>query len=98
MNNKLFGTDGVRGRANLYPITPEIALLLGKAIAHVFQASGRGEKKAVVGKDTRLSCYMLEAALIGGLLSKAWTPWPSARCLPPPWHTLPNPSMPPAES
>jgi len=70
MNNKLFGTDGVRGRANLYPITPEIALLLGKAIAHVFQASGRGEKKAVVGKDTRLSCYMLEAALIGGLLSK----------------------------
>jgi phosphoglucosamine mutase len=70
MNNKLFGTDGVRGRANIYPITPEIALLLGKAIAHVFQASGRGEKKAVVGKDTRLSCYMLEAALIGGLLSK----------------------------
>lgn len=68
--NKLFGTDGVRGRANLYPITPEIALLLGKAIAHVFRASGRGEKKAVIGKDTRLSGYMLEAALISGLLSK----------------------------
>ncbi len=70
MNNKLFGTDGVRGHANLYPITPEVALLLGKAIAHVFQASGCGEKKAVVGKDTRLSCYMLEAAVIAGLLSK----------------------------
>jgi phosphoglucosamine mutase len=70
MSNKLFGTDGVRGHANLYPITPEVALLLGKAIAHVFQASGCGEKKAVVGKDTRLSCYMLEAAVIAGLLSK----------------------------
>ncbi|MFA6930247.1 MAG: phosphoglucosamine mutase [Lentisphaeria bacterium] len=68
--NKLFGTDGIRGRANLYPITPDIALLLGKALAQVFRASGHGEKKAVVGKDTRLSGYMLEAALISGLLSK----------------------------
>ena len=67
---KLFGTDGIRGRANLYPITPEMALALGKAIAQVFNAQGHGEKKAIVGKDTRLSGYMLEAALNSGLLSK----------------------------
>lgn len=66
---KLFGTDGVRGKANSYPITPEIALLIGKATAHVFQAAGRGEKKAIIGKDTRLSGYMLEAALTSGMLS-----------------------------
>ena len=66
---KLFGTDGVRGKANTYPITPEIALLIGKATAHVFQAAGHGEKKAVIGKDTRLSGYMLETALTSGMLS-----------------------------
>ena len=67
---KLFGTDGIRGKANCYPITPEIALTLGKAIAHVFGASGHGERKAVIGKDTRLSGYMLEAALTSGLIRK----------------------------
>ncbi|MDD3695956.1 MAG: phosphoglucosamine mutase [Lentisphaeria bacterium] len=67
---KLFGTDGIRGRANLYPITAEMALSLGKAIAQVFNARGLGEKKAIIGKDTRLSGYMLEAALNSGLLSK----------------------------
>jgi phosphoglucosamine mutase len=66
---KLFGTDGVRGKANAYPITPEIALLIGKATAHVFQAAGLGEKKAIIGKDTRLSGYMLEAAITSGMLS-----------------------------
>ncbi len=66
---KLFGTDGVRGRANTYPITPEIALKLGKAIARVFGSDGHGRCKAVLGKDTRLSGYMLENALTSGLLS-----------------------------
>jgi len=66
---KLFGTDGVRGKANTYPITPEIALLIGKATAHVFQAAGHGEKKAIIGKDTRLSGYMLETAITSGMLS-----------------------------
>ncbi|MCF6177736.1 MAG: phosphoglucosamine mutase [Victivallaceae bacterium] len=66
---KLFGTDGVRGKANTYPITPEIALLIGKATAHVFQAAGLGEKKAIIGKDTRLSGYMLETAITSGMLS-----------------------------
>ena len=66
---KLFGTDGIRGRANCYPITPEVALQVGKAIAHVFGASGHGSRRAVLGKDTRLSGYMLETALTSGLVS-----------------------------
>lgn len=66
---KLFGTDGIRGKANVYPITPEIALQVGKAIAHVFGAHGHGSARAVVGKDTRLSGYMIETALTSGLVS-----------------------------
>ena len=66
---KLFGTDGIRGKANTYPITPEIALQVGKAIAHVMEAHGHGSSKAVIGKDTRLSGYMLETALTSGLVS-----------------------------
>jgi phosphoglucosamine mutase len=66
---KLFGTDGIRGKANTYPITPEVALQVGKAVAHVFKAQGRGFSRAVVGKDTRLSGYMLENALASGLVS-----------------------------
>ncbi|MFA7230330.1 MAG: phosphoglucosamine mutase [Victivallaceae bacterium] len=66
---KLFGTDGVRGKANSYPITSEVALQLGKATAHIFGASGKGSLRAVLGKDTRLSGYMLETALTSGLLS-----------------------------
>ena len=66
---KLFGTDGIRGRANTYPITPEVALQIGKAVAKVFGASGNGKIKAVIGKDTRLSGYMLETALTSGMIS-----------------------------
>ncbi len=66
---ELFGTDGIRGKANTYPITPEIALQVGKAIAHVFGAKGHGSAKALIGKDTRLSGYMLETALTSGLVS-----------------------------
>ena len=66
---KLFGTDGVRGKANHYPITAELALMLGKATAHVFGASGLGLRKAILGKDTRLSGYMLENAITSGMLS-----------------------------
>ncbi len=65
---KLFGTDGIRGKANTYPITPEVALQLGKAIAKVF-ISKKGKTKAIIGKDTRLSGYMLETALTSGLVS-----------------------------
>jgi phosphoglucosamine mutase len=71
---KIFGTDGVRGTANIEPVTAETALKLGRAAAHVFksietQARGRGRHKIVLGKDTRLSGYMLENALSSGILS-----------------------------
>ena len=71
---KIFGTDGVRGTANIEPVTAETALKLGRAAAHVFknlqsQARGRGKHKIVIGKDTRLSGYMLENALSSGILS-----------------------------
>src|SRR5437660_6943472 len=71
---KIFGTDGVRGRANIEPVTAETALKLGRAAAHVFknlqsQARGHGRHKIVLGKDTRLSGYMLENALSSGILS-----------------------------
>ncbi len=66
--HKLFGTDGVRGRANVYPMTVEIALSLGRAAGKIFNKKN-GKQKVVIGKDTRLSCYMFENALIAGLCS-----------------------------
>jgi phosphoglucosamine mutase len=71
---KIFGTDGVRGTANVEPVTAEIALKLGRAAAHVFknlerQSRSRGKHKIVIGKDTRLSGYMLENAISSGILS-----------------------------
>lgn len=89
MTKRLFGTDGIRGLANEFPMTPEIAMAVGRAIAYVIQNSpelqGRTSvpvslrplesnqanrrAKIVVGKDTRLSGYMLEQALASGILS-----------------------------
>jgi phosphoglucosamine mutase len=74
MTKKIFGTDGVRGTANIEPVTAETALKLGRAAAHVFQnlesqSRGRGRHKIVIGKDTRLSGYMLENAISAGVLS-----------------------------
>lgn len=66
---ELFGTDGIRGKANEHPITPEIAMQVGKAVATVFHASGHGSMRVLIGKDTRLSGYMLETALTSGLVS-----------------------------
>ena len=73
-HKKIFGTDGVRGTANVEPVTAETALKLGRAAAHVFknlerQSRGRGKHKIVIGKDTRLSGYMLENAISSGILS-----------------------------
>jgi len=65
---KLFGTDGVRGVANIYPMTAEIAMQLGRAIAYVFKKEPR-RHKIVIGKDTRLSGYMLENAMVAGICS-----------------------------
>ena len=67
---KLFGTDGIRGQANKYPITPEIALRLGQTLAGRFLAAGATGMRALIGKDTRLSGYMLETALTSGLVSR----------------------------
>ncbi len=68
MEKRLFGTDGVRGVANIEPMTAEMALQLGRAIAYVFKGEGR-RHKIVVGKDTRLSGYMLESAMVAGICS-----------------------------
>lgn len=65
---KLFGTDGVRGVANTDPLTAEMALKLGRAIAHVFKRDER-RHRIVIGKDTRLSGYMLESAMTAGITS-----------------------------
>jgi len=66
---KLFGTDGVRGTANQFPITAEAALKLGIAAGSFFRRDGRNGHRVVLGKDTRRSCYMLENALAAGLSS-----------------------------
>ena len=71
---KIFGTDGVRGTANIEPVTAETALKLGRAAGHVFknletQSRSRGRHRIVIGKDTRLSGYMLENAISSGILS-----------------------------
>ncbi len=65
----LFGTDGIRGKANLYPMTAKMALKIGRAAGMVFQEGHHHQCKVVIGKDTRLSGYMLEFALAAGLLS-----------------------------
>ena len=69
MAGKLFGTDGVRGRANSYPMTAEMALRLGSAAGVYFRGEGSSRHRVVIGKDTRLSGYMLENALTAGLTS-----------------------------
>ncbi len=69
LTETLFGTDGIRGRANCHPVTSELALMLGKAIALECDAQGRGTRRALIGKDTRLSGYMLETALTSGLVA-----------------------------
>ncbi len=66
---KLFGTDGIRGTANEFPITPEVALRAGKAIAEVLSGSEHTRNRVIIGKDTRISGYMLETALTSGLVS-----------------------------
>lgn len=68
MTRRLFGTDGIRGVANADPMTGEMAMQLGRAIAHIFK-DVKGRHRIVVGKDTRLSGYMLETALASGVCS-----------------------------
>ncbi len=68
MSERLFGTDGIRGIANRYPISAELALKVGRAVGHIFQREERPHT-ILIGKDTRRSGYMLENALTAGLCS-----------------------------
>jgi len=65
---KLFGTDGIRGVANQYPMTPEMAVTIGRAVAAIFKEDFK-QSKIVIGKDTRISGDMLEHALVSGICS-----------------------------
>jgi len=69
MGRKYFGTDGVRGLANAYPMTAEMALKIGAAAGRYFRRDGGQTHRVVIGKDTRLSGYMFENALTAGLTS-----------------------------
>ncbi|MEN8840419.1 MAG: phosphoglucosamine mutase [Octadecabacter sp.] len=69
MARKFFGTDGVRGTANKYPMTAEMALKIGAAAGKYFRNDGSNGHRVVIGKDTRLSGYMFESALTAGLTS-----------------------------
>jgi phosphoglucosamine mutase len=75
LKRKLFGTDGIRGKANIHPMTGEIAMALGRAVTLYFQQKekslfGREKPLIIIGKDTRLSCYMLEHAFSAGVCSQ----------------------------
>lgn len=67
MARQFFGTDGVRGRVGDLPMHPEWVLRLGWAAGHVLTAGAQGRPRVVIGKDTRLSGYLLESALESGL-------------------------------
>ena len=66
MSRRYFGTDGIRGLANKHPMTSEVALKVGMAAGRVFSKNGTHRHRAVIGKDTRLSGYMIETAMMSG--------------------------------
>ncbi|GAA0526532.1 phosphoglucosamine mutase [Rhizomicrobium palustre] len=68
MSRKFFGTDGIRGQANTHPMTPEVAMKVGMAAGRIF-TRGDHRNRVVIGKDTRLSGYMVENALVAGFTS-----------------------------
>ena len=68
MVRKFFGTDGIRGESNSWPMTAEIAMRVGMAAGSVF-TRGQHRHRVVIGKDTRLSGYMIEPALVAGFTS-----------------------------
>jgi phosphoglucosamine mutase len=65
MSRRYFGTDGIRGQSNLFPMTPDLAMRVGTAVGTLFRRGGH-RHRVVIGKDTRLSGYMLENALVAG--------------------------------
>ncbi len=75
MEKRLFGTDGIRGEANVFPMLPEIALQVGRAVGYLFKNSKGHMSKVIIGKDTRLSGYVFESALVAGLCSMGVSTW-----------------------
>ncbi len=73
-SQRLFGTDGVRGEANVYPMTAEVAMQLGRALAYLIR-NGPHQHRVIIGKDTRLSGYMIEQALAAGITSMGVDVW-----------------------
>ena len=69
MSRRYFGTDGIRGRVGDAPVTPEFMLKLGWATGKVFSGNDGSKPTVVIGKDTRVSGYMLESALQAGLVA-----------------------------
>ncbi len=85
---RLFGTDGIRGVANVHPVTPETALRLGRALGFLLRKDGGQRPRFVIGRDTRRSGPMLEAAMVAGLnsvgadvLLAGVVPTPAVACL-----------------
>jgi phosphoglucosamine mutase len=70
MTKKIFGTDGIRGLANQFPMTSDVALALGRALADKVRTNDDKRNKIVLGKDTRISCYMVEMAFASGVCSR----------------------------
>lgn len=70
----LFGTDGIRGEANRYPMNAEIAFLVGQAVTYLFKKEGH-KTRIIIGKDTRISGYMLESSLEAGITSMGGNPY-----------------------
>jgi len=68
IKNKIFGTDGIRNIVNRFPLVPEVALSVGRTVARKFYSEGK-TNRIIVGKDTRLSCYMFESAISSGICS-----------------------------
>ncbi|MCS7280166.1 MAG: phosphoglucosamine mutase [Desulfobacterota bacterium] len=71
---QLFGTDGIRGEANRYPMDAETAFLVGQAVTHLFKKEGH-KPRIIIGKDTRISGYMLESSLEAGITSMGGNPY-----------------------
>ncbi|HEX13569.1 MAG TPA: phosphoglucosamine mutase, partial [Desulfurella acetivorans] len=66
---KIFGTDGIRGKANIFPLVGDLAYRLGKALVYALDSQKNKKKKIIIGKDTRISGYMLESAITSGIVS-----------------------------
>ena len=88
MTRKYFGTDGIRGTVGQAPITPDFVLRLAHAVGRVLKQS-EARPTVLIGKDTRISGYMLESALESGSIPPGWTWCCSAQCRRRPWPTSP---------